>query len=222
MHIKQITISNFRSFKSQPEIQPFSSHCNVVVGRNGSGKSNLFDAVQFVLLSPKFYSLRTEERQALLHEGSGAAAVNAFVEIVFDNSDNRFNIESTTSDEVVLRRTIGHKKDEFFLQRKRAQKTEIMSLLEGAGFSKSNPSFIVQQCKVNVLCTMSDAERIALLKEVGGTTVHDMKKTESLARISENEADVTKISEILASVDERLQELEGEKEELTVCQQLDR
>ena len=48
---------------------------------------------------------------------------------MFDNSDNRFSLEN--SDEVVLRRTIGHKKDEFFLQRKRANKTEIMSLLEG-------------------------------------------------------------------------------------------
>lgn len=65
----------------------------------------------------------------MLHEGSGSTAVNAFVEIVFDNSDNRFSLEN--SDEVVLRRTIGHKKDEFFLQRKRANKTEIMSLLEG-------------------------------------------------------------------------------------------
>ena len=69
------------------ETQPFSSHCNIVVGRNGSGKSNLFDAVQFLLLSPKFYSFRTEEQQLLLHEGSGAASVNAFVEIAFDNSD---------------------------------------------------------------------------------------------------------------------------------------
>jgi structural maintenance of chromosome 3 (chondroitin sulfate proteoglycan 6) len=59
MHIKQITISNFRSFKQQPEIQPFSPGTNSVVGRNGSGKSNLFDAVQFALLSPRFFTLRT-------------------------------------------------------------------------------------------------------------------------------------------------------------------
>ena len=59
MHIKQITISNFRSFRQQLEIHPFSLGTNCVVGRNGSGKSNLFDAVQFVLLTPKFYSLRT-------------------------------------------------------------------------------------------------------------------------------------------------------------------
>ena len=62
MHIKQITISNFRSYKQQPEIHPFSPGTNVVVGRNGSGKSNLFDAVQFALLSPKFYSLRAVRR----------------------------------------------------------------------------------------------------------------------------------------------------------------
>jgi structural maintenance of chromosome 3 (chondroitin sulfate proteoglycan 6) len=155
-----------------------------------------------------------EERQALLHEGSGAAAVNAFVEIVFDNSDHRFQHEN--SDEVVLRRTIGLKKDEFFLQRKRTTKNEIQSLLEGAGFSKSNPYFIVQQGKVQALCTMSDEARLHLLKEVAGTTVYDEKKTESLAKMEENRKSIEKITE------ERLSELNSEKDELTAYQQLDR
>jgi len=155
-----------------------------------------------------------------LHEGSGSAAVNAFVEIVFDNGDGRFSLEN--SDEVVLRRTIGLKKDEFFLQSKRANKTEIQSLLEGAGFSKSNPYFIVQQGKVQDLCTMSDAERLALLKEVAGTTVYDEKKTESLAKMEENSTRIAKIDEILGSIEDRLDELESEKEELTQYQQYDR
>lgn len=58
--------------------------------------------------------------------------MNAFLEAL-DNADDRFGLEK--SDEVVLRRTVGHKKDEFFLQRKRATKNEVMSLLEGAGSS---------------------------------------------------------------------------------------
>ena len=57
---------------------------------------------------------------------------------------------SVESDEVVLRRTVGHKKDEFFLNRKRVQKSEVQSLLESAGFSKSNPYYIVQQGKVKL------------------------------------------------------------------------
>ena len=48
----------------------------------------MFDAGQFVLLIPKFYSLHTEEKKTRLHEGSGSAAVNAFGELVFDNLDN--------------------------------------------------------------------------------------------------------------------------------------
>jgi structural maintenance of chromosome 3 (chondroitin sulfate proteoglycan 6) len=123
---------------------------------------------------------------------------------------------------VVLRRTIGLKKDEFFLQRKRTSKSEIQSLLEGAGFSKSNPYFIVQQGKVQDLCTMSDAARLRLLKEVAGTTVYDEKKSESLLKMEENRNSIEKITEMLDNINERLQELNDEKDELSAYQQLDR
>ena len=95
----------------------------------------------------------------------------------FDNTGDRF---STETDEVVLRRTVGHKKDEFFLNKKRIQKSEVISLLETAGFSRSNPYYIVQQGKVANLCTMKDKDRLALLKEVSGTTVYEERRTESL------------------------------------------
>jgi structural maintenance of chromosome 3 (chondroitin sulfate proteoglycan 6) len=97
-----------------------------------------------------------------------------------------------------------------------------MSLLEGAGFSKSNPYYIVQQGKVNALCTMNDTDRLRLLKEVAGTTVYDEKKTESLAKMEENKSSIEKIDEILESIEARLDELRGEKEELTQYQKLDR
>lgn len=89
MHIKQVVISGFRSFRAQSEIEPFSPRHNVIVGRNGSGKSNFFDAIQFVLLNQRFSSLRQEERQVLLHEGAGEHVNYAYVEIIFDNTDGR-------------------------------------------------------------------------------------------------------------------------------------
>lgn len=124
MHIKQVVISGFRSFRHQPEIEPFSPGHNVIIGRNGSGKSNFFAAIQFVLLSQRFLHLRQEERQALLHEGAGSNVMSAFVEVIFDNSEGRMTVDG---DEVVLRRTIGVKKDEFFLNRKRVTKQEVSS-----------------------------------------------------------------------------------------------
>ena len=166
------------------------------------------------------YWTQQEERQALLHEGSGSAAVNAFVEVVFDNSDNRFSLEN--SDEVVLRRTVGSKKDEFFLQRKRATKQEVQSLLEGAGFSKSNPYFMVQQGKIQSICLMSDEQRLGLLQQVAGTTLYEDKKAESLVKMQENAQSIGKIDSILNDIDGRLNELHGEKEELTIYQNCDR
>src|SRR5271155_5521742 len=68
--------------------------------------------------------------------------MSAYVEIIFDNSDGRF---PTGKDELILRRTIGLKKDEYSLDRKNATKTDVMNLLESAGFSRSNPYYIVPQ-----------------------------------------------------------------------------
>jgi structural maintenance of chromosome 3 (chondroitin sulfate proteoglycan 6) len=69
------------------------------------------------------------------------------VEIVFDNSDNRF---PTGHPEVILRRTIGAKKDDYLLDKKSANKADVMNLLESAGFSKSNPYYIVPQGRVRL------------------------------------------------------------------------
>ncbi|KAL7270355.1 Structural maintenance of chromosomes protein 3 [Rhizina undulata] len=218
MHIKQIIIQGFKSYKEQTVIEPFSPKHNVIVGRNGSGKSNFFAAIRFVL-SDAYTQMGREERQALLHEGSGSAVMSAYVEIIFDNSDERF---PTGRDEVVLRRTIGLKKDEYSLDRKSATKSDVMNLLESAGFSRSNPYYIVPQGRVTTLTNMKDSERLNLLKEVAGTQVYEQRRAESLKIMDETESKRTKIDELLKYIEERLAELEEEKEELKGFQERDR
>ncbi|KAJ7273514.1 structural maintenance of chromosome protein 3 [Mycena haematopus] len=219
MFIKTLTIQGFKSYRDQTNIEPFSPRHNVVVGRNGSGKSNFFAAIRFVL-SDAYTSMSKEERQALLHEGvSVTATFSAYVEIVFDNSDNRF---STGHDEVILRRTIGIKKDEYSLDKKSASKAEIMGLLESAGFSKSNPYYIVPQGRITALTNAKDTERLALLKEVAGTKVYEQRRSESLRIMAETDAKRTKINELLDYIESRLTELEEEKEELKEFQDKDK
>lgn len=94
--------------------------------------------------------------------------------------------------------------------------------MEGAGFSKSNPYFMVQQGKIQSLCLMTDTQRLELLQQVAGTTLYENKKSESLVKMQENSQSIEKIDSILRDIDERLSELQGEKEELTVYQSLDR
>ncbi|KAJ3415254.1 Structural maintenance of chromosomes protein 3 [Chytridiales sp. JEL 0842] len=209
---------SFKSYKDQTTFEPFSAKHNVVVGRNGSGKSNFFWAIRFVL-SDAYSNMTREERQSLLHEGTGPATISAYVEIVFDNSDNRF---PTGKDEVVLRRTIGLKKDEYSLDKKSVTKTDVMNLLESAGFSRSNPYYIVPQGRITALTNAKDNERLQLLKEVAGTRVYENRRQESLHIIEETESKRNKINELLEYIEERLAELEEEKQELKQFQDLDR
>lgn len=219
MYIKTLTIQGFKSYRDQTQIEPFSPRHNVVVGRNGSGKSNFFAAIRFVL-SDAYTSISREERQALLHEGvSVTTTLSAYVEIVFDNSDNRF---PTGHDEVILRRTIGLKKDEYSLDKKSASKADVMNLLESAGFSKSNPYYIVPQGRITALTNAKDHERLALLKEVAGTKVYEQRRSESLRIMAETDAKRTKINELLDYIESRLAELEEEKEELKEFQDKDK
>lgn len=218
MHIKQITISGFKSYRDATIVGPFSAGHNVVVGRNGSGKSNFFDAVRFVL-SDTYSSLRAEERVALLHEGAGASVLSAYVEMVFDNSDGRL---PSDREEVALRRMVGLKKDEYVLDRKNVTRTEVFNLLESAGFSRSNPYYIVQQGKVAALCAMTDKQRLDLLQEVAGTRVYDERRDESLKIMEDTDGKREKISEVISYIESRLGELESEKEELRAFQRLDK
>ncbi|RDW76770.1 chromosome segregation protein SMC [Aspergillus mulundensis] len=218
MYVKQIIIQGFKSYKDQTVIEPFSPKHNVIVGRNGSGKSNFFAAIRFVL-SDAYTHLGREERQALLHEGSGSAVMSAYVEIIFDNSDERF---PTGKPELVLRRTIGLKKDEYTLDRKNATKNDVMNLLESAGFSRSNPYYIVPQGRVTALTNMKDSERLNLLKEVAGTQVYEARRAESLKIMHETNNKREKIDELLDFINERLAELEEEKDELRNFQDKDK
>ncbi|XP_043271531.1 structural maintenance of chromosomes protein 3 [Venturia canescens] len=218
MYIKQVIIQGFKSYREQTVVEPFDPRHNVVVGRNGSGKSNFFYAIQFVL-SDEFSHLRPEQRQGLLHEGTGPRVISAHVEIIFDNTDGRLPIDK---DEVYLRRVIGSKKDNYFLNKKNVSRTDVMNLLESAGFSRSNPYYIVKQGKINQMATAPDSQRLKLLREVAGTRVYDERREESKAILKETEGKLEKIVDFLRTIEERLATLEEEKEELKEYQRWDK
>ena len=137
--------------------------------------------------------------------------MSAYVEIIFDNSDDRF---PTGKDELILRRTIGLKKDEYSLDRKNATKADVMNLLESAASHDRIHTILSPKVRVTTLTNMKDSERLNLLKEVAGTQVYEARRTESLKIMTETNNKRSKIDELLDYIKERLSELEEEKEEL--------
>ncbi|TPX14356.1 uncharacterized protein E0L32_005552 [Thyridium curvatum] len=218
MYIKQLIIQGFKSYKDQTVMEPFSPGVNVIVGRNGSGKSNFFAAIRFVL-GDAYTQLSREERQSLLHEGSGSAVMSAYVEIIFDNSDGRF---TDRGKEVSLRRTIGLKRDEYSVDKKVMTRSDINSMLDTAGFSLKNSYYIVPQGRVTALTNMKESDRLKLLKEVAGTESYENRRAESLKIMAETNSKRGKIDELLDYIKSRMSELEEEKEELRGFQEKDR
>jgi structural maintenance of chromosome 3 (chondroitin sulfate proteoglycan 6) len=122
-----------------------------------------------------------EERQSLLHEGTGAPTISAYVEITLDNQEGRMPGKGT----VTIRRTIGLKKDEYSIDKKTATKGELAGLLEAAGFSKSNPYYIVPQGRITALTNAKDHERLGVLRDVAGTSVYEQRRLDSVKLIKE-------------------------------------
>lgn len=237
-------ISGFKSYANQIEVDPFSKSINVVgeygctitpiltisfatshtssvsvaVGANGSGKSNFFHAIRFVI-SDITSNNSSEERKQLLHEGAGEGATSAFVELVLDNSDNRW---PNDRDEVRIRRTIGIKKDDYTVDRKQVSKSDIKNLLETAGFSHSNPYHVVQQGAITKLAAQKDADRLELLKEIGGTRVYEERRKDSQKLLRDSDGKKAHIGELIEQLDSKLGQLNEEREELQRYQQLDR
>ena len=212
MRIIKVVIEGFKCYRVRTEVDALCPGHNVVVGANGSGKSNFFAAIQFVLGELQGGSLRAEERKQLLHEGTGQQVSSARVEIHFDNRDGRLHSEHK---EVVLVRSIGLKKDEYYLDRKHVTKNEVINLLESAGLQLSCSYFIVPQGKVNQLATMKEKQRLDMVKEVAGTRMYEERRLESVGILQETTRSKGKIAEMLSRIEGRLGTLNAEKEELT-------
>ncbi|VDL66250.1 unnamed protein product, partial [Nippostrongylus brasiliensis] len=172
-----VNITGFRSYREVTSIDSFSPRHNVIVGRNGSGKSNFFFGMLFELVEAA---------------------------------------------EVRVVRQVGQKKDQYYIDGKMVPRAEVVNLMESAGFSRSNPYYIVKQGKINELATAPDSHRLKLLREVAGTRVYDERKEESLKILKETNSKTKKIETLLSYIDERLKTLEEEKEDLKEYQKWDK
>ncbi|KAK6606289.1 Chromosome segregation protein sudA [Botrytis cinerea] len=217
VYIKQINIQGFKSYKDQTLIDEFSPATNVIVGRNGSGKSNFFAAIRFVL-SDAYTQMGREERQALLHEGSGSAVMSAYVEIIFDNSDGRF---PTGKNELYLRRTIGLKRTNILWTRKMPRKLMFLIFWKPPVFlGRIHITLCPRTCYSSY--QYERWREIKLIERSGWNQVYEQRRTESLKIMTDTNNKRAKIDELLEYIKERLAELEEEKEELRGYQEKDK
>jgi len=199
MHIKEIIIDGFKSYSVKTSISGFDRHFNAITGLNGSGKSNILDAICFVLGITSLSHVRASNLQELIYKYGNAGINKASVTIIFSNEDKKYSpIGCEEYDEIIVTRTIYQGKSKYYLNGYSATQDNIKSLFQSVQLNISNPHFLIMQGKVTQVVNMKPLEILGLLEEAAGTSIYEMKKESALKLIKKKENKLEEINKILA------------------------
>ena len=211
LYIKKLVMYGFKSFVKKTEV-PFSPGINVIVGANGSGKSNISDALCFVLGRLSIKSMRAAKAGNLIFLGSKAAAPSkeAIVEMVMDNSDRTFSLDS---DEISIKRIVRRNGQSIYkINDEVKTRQEVLFLLAQGGIDP-NGFNIVLQGEIQNFVRMQPEERRKVIEEVSGISIYETRKEKSLSELEKTEE---KLKEVVAILRERtiyLNNLEKERQQ---------
>ncbi|XP_057366542.1 structural maintenance of chromosomes protein 3-like [Daphnia carinata] len=206
MHIEKVIIEGFKTFRNKT-VLCLKPGLNVIVGRNGAGKTNVMCAIRFVL-SHEFHHLSQRERENFLHSSAGFRATSAYVEIIFNNEDRRLPEETK---EVSLRREITSTKDVYLLNGRSILKHQVQNALQFAGFSKVNPYYIIKQGQINNLAMLSNEKRLALLSEITGAGLWKEIRPKDDSLLKDAEFKITELRELVKETEDDLTRLEKDE-----------
>lgn len=210
-YIKKLVMQGFKSFPRKTEI-PFSRGINVILGPNGSGKSNISDALCFVLGRLSIKSIRAAKARNLIFLGTKAAspAKEAFVEIVFDNSEKTFSIDK---DEISIKRRVRRNGQSIYkINNETKTRQEILSLLAQAGIDPKGFNIILQG-EIQNFIRMQPEERRGIIEEVSGISIYESRKEKSLKELEKTEEKLREINSILRERTSYLNNLETERQQ---------
>jgi chromosome segregation protein len=215
MYLKRIKLRNFKSFAGAAEI-PFQPGFTGVAGPNGMGKSNISDAILFVLGPTSSKALRAERLTHLFFNGGASKkpATECEVSLVFDNADRM--IPSDAAEVEVTRYVKLAPSDPdgyysyFYVNGKRTTQTEIDALLSHARLSGDGYN-LVQQGDVNKVVTMGPVPRRGLLERLAGISQYDEELERAQVKRTDLDQNLDRIQTLLGDIKNRLAALEGQR-----------
>lgn len=209
MHLKQLKLAGFKSFVD-PTVVHFPSQLVAVVGPNGCGKSNIIDAVRWVMGESSAKNLRGESMIDVIFNGSSnrKAVGQASVELVFDNSLGRLTGPFASYGEIAVKRVVTRDGDSsYYLNGSRCRRKDVTDIFLGTGAGARGYS-IIGQGTVSRLIEAKPEELRAFLEEAAGVSKYKERRKETLQRIEHTRENLTRISDIREELDKQLQRLE--------------
>jgi len=212
--IKKIEIKGFKTFAEKTSIT-FDKGFTVITGPNGSGKTNIIDAVLFGLGELSAKRLRAENFSKLLFQGNPDSNLErqrkARVVIQFDNSDGRMPIETST---VTISRDIDQNGQTVYrLNGRRISRVDLVDILSMAGITPHGYN-VVLQGTITHMAEISSHERRKMIEDMIGIAQYDAEKTEAEEKLKAADISIRTAMGQVGEVQKRLEELERERNDL--------
>ncbi|MEM7563249.1 MAG: AAA family ATPase, partial [Pseudomonadota bacterium] len=209
MRLSQIKISGFKSFVDPTKIL-FPANVTGIVGPNGCGKSNVIDAVRWVMGESSARNLRGESMEDVIFSGSsGRKPVGqASVELIFDNSDGRVRGEYAKYNEISVKRVatrVGQSK--YFLNNTRCRRRDIADIFLGTGLGPRSYSIIEQGMVSRIIDAKPDELRV-YLEEAAGISKYKERRRETENRISHTRENLDRLVDLIDEIEKQLARLD--------------
>src|SRR5205085_458474 len=205
MRLTRLELSGFKSFAGAVEL-PFEAGVTAIVGPNGCGKSNISDAVRWVLGEQSPRLLRGGKMEDVIFQGStGRRPVNvAEVSLVFDNTDGTLPI--AYQEVLVTRRLSRSGQSEYLLNRSPVRLRDIQDLLRGTGLG-ADAAVVMEAKMIEALLSEKAEERRALFEEAAGIGLYRDRKTSTERRLEETAADLARLEDLVSEVQTQVRSL---------------
>jgi chromosome segregation protein len=209
MRLTKIKLAGFKSFVD-PTAVTFPSNLTGVVGPNGCGKSNVIDAVRWVMGELSAKHLRGDSMTDVIFNGSGTRKPvgSASVELVFDNSDGKISGPYAEYSEVSLKRVVARDgSSNYFLNGARCRRKDITQLFLGTGLGSRSYAIIEQGMISRVIEAKADDMR-SFVEEAAGISKYKERRKETESRIADARENLERLQDVRDEVDKQIRHLQ--------------
>lgn len=206
MYLSKLEIVGFKSF-AQKTVLKFNPGITAIVGPNGCGKSNIIDAIRWVIGEQKASALRSDKMEEVIFNGTGNRKPLGMAEVAL-TIENTKGILPTEYAEVNLARRLFRSGDsEYLLNKTQCRLRDIVDLFMDTGMG-ANAYSVIELKMVETILSENTDERRKLFEEAAGVTKYKARRKEALRRLDATKQDLLRVADILKEVSKKVNSLE--------------